>query len=382
MQKQWLLSAAAVLALMALPAAAEEKPKPATPAAPVLLAQAGGISGTAAAPAEEKPTPRFTYGGSADFFFSTNFNDPFTGTNLFRAFDVKDERGVHLGLIDLWAQYARDPIGFRVDINFGPTAKFVNAFEPSRSDVWDNIQQVLISGNLDKAGRTYVEFGKFVTPIGLEVIEPKDNWLYTRGMLFNLAIPFYHLGGRVFHYFNDADYVAFTGHRGWNAVGDPGHGPGFILTGSKAISPKLTLTGNLSLGDEPGLSGNDFRTLFDFIALYNPGGRWEYALNLDTAGQDGANWHGLSAMARYSINSRQAVTLRGEVLRDNGGLVTGSSQTLGSVTLGYGYTFNKYAQARLEYRHDFSNRGVYPKDRVGRFGTGQDTLVIAAILSY
>lgn len=387
MRKHWLLSAATVLALLAMPARAEETAKPpaapentaTAPAAPVRMAQAAPAAPAAEAPA---PAPKFTYGGSADFYFSTNFNDPFTGTNVFRAFDPKDEDGINLGLIDLWAQYARDPIGFRLDIDFGPTTKLVTAADPTRSDVWDNIQQAIISANLDKSGKTYIELGKFVTPIGAEVIEPKDNWLTTRGFLFNLAQPFYHLGGKLTHYFNDTDYVTLTGHRGWNAVGNPGHGPGFILTGSKVLNPKLTLTGSLALGDEPGPNGNDFRTLFDLVALYNPGGKFQYSFNLDTAGQDGANWHGISTMARYNVNAKQYATIRGEVLRDNGGLLSGSNQTLASLTLGYAYLFNKYAQARLEYRHDFSNRSVYPEDRVNRFGDGQDTLLVSTIFSY
>ena len=40
------------------------------------------------------------------------------------------------------------------------------------------------------------DVGKFVTPIGAEVIESQDNWNYTRSILFGYAIPFYHVGVR------------------------------------------------------------------------------------------------------------------------------------------------------------------------------------------
>ena len=39
-----------------------------------------------------------------------------------------------------------------------------------------------------------LDVGKFVTPIGAEVIESQDNWNYTRSILFGYAIPFYHVG--------------------------------------------------------------------------------------------------------------------------------------------------------------------------------------------
>lgn len=115
MRKHWLLSAATVLALFAMPARAEETAKPpaapekaaaapAAPAAPVLMAQ-GTPAPAAAAPAETPPpAPNFTYGGSADFYYYTNFNEPVTNTNLFRAFDLKHEAGINLGLLHLWAQ--------------------------------------------------------------------------------------------------------------------------------------------------------------------------------------------------------------------------------------------------------------------------------------
>jgi hypothetical protein len=442
MQRHWLTSALAALALTAAPVLADEQAPPGnTPPAPETpVAQSGsGQQAAPAAPAPEKPgeqeapaapappaeakpapagtrvaqtppaqptptggaqtgqpgeksekkpepppPPRFTYGGSADFYFETNFNEPHTGKNVYRAFDIKDEHGPHLGLIDLWAQYARNPVGGRIDVDFGPTARLVNAFEPSHSDVWEHIQQVYVSANLDgKKGRTYVDLGKWVTPAGFEVIEPRDNWLYSRGLLFNLAIPFYHLGGRLYHYFNDTDYVMVAGHRGWNAVGDPGHSPGFILAGSKALNSKMTFTGNFLGGDEPGPTGsNDFRSLGDLILAYNPTAKTSYALNLDAAGQSGANWFGLGAHAKFSFTPKQYVAFRAEVMRDNGGLISGSTQTLASLSLGYTYLFNKYAQARLEARHDFGTKSTFPDEAAGSFSANQTTVLVSAILGY
>ena len=35
-----------------------------------------------------------------------------------------------------------------------------------------------------------IDAGKFVTPMGAEVIESDANWNYSRSLLFNYAIPF------------------------------------------------------------------------------------------------------------------------------------------------------------------------------------------------
>ena len=45
---------------------------------------------------------------------------------------------------------------------------------------------------------------------GAEVIENKDNLNYSRGLLFALAIPYYHMGARVGYAFSDK--VSLTGY--------------------------------------------------------------------------------------------------------------------------------------------------------------------------
>ncbi len=352
MSNKWLLAAAAVMAL---------------------------CGGTARA--DDPPAPKFTWGGSADFYFSTNLNDPWTRVNTGRAFDYKDD-SVSLGLIDLWAQYARDPFGFRIDVDFGPTARVVNSFDPERDDLWEHLQQIYVSANLNKKGTTYVDLGKWVTTAGAEVIEPKDNWLYSRGLLFNLAIPFYHLGGRVYHYFNSTDYVMGAVHRGWNAVGDPGHDIGFALAGGKAINKELSVIAQYYGGEEgttlKAHEGPGYRHLIDLIALYNPGGKLSYTANLDVVIQESSDLWGLSAQAKYTISPKQYLALRGEFLLDGGFL----GSDVYSMTLGYAYTFNKYFQTRAEFRYDWASEKVFGDSPAPRFTDNQPTFLISAIVSY
>jgi len=333
---------------------------------------------------EKKPAPappKFTFGGSTDFYFETNFNEPFNGLNQLRAFDIKDEHGVHLGLIDLWAQYARDPIGGRLDVDFGPTAFLVNAFEPGGRDFFANIQQVYLSANLDgKKGRTYVDVGKWVTTAGFEVIEPKDNWLYTRGLLFNLAIPFYHLGIRGYHYFNDADYVMLGAERGWNAVADPNHDPGFVIAGSKKLSKEWTFIGNYYGGEEGATlkTGKEYRSLLDLIFTYSPSGRWSYAFNPDVDVQGGSSLYGLAGYAKYQLDKKSYLAARGEFLIDDGFLGT----DVYSATIGYTRVINKYFQTKADLRYDWAQHDVFADEHRGTFKANQPTFVISAILNY
>ncbi len=367
------------------PAPQAETAAPQAAAQGVQLAQGGTAPGGTAPGATEKTepapaAPKFTYGGSVDFYWMNNFNNPFGNRNLFRAFDVVDQDGINLGLIDVWAQYARDPIGARVDLNFGPTSRLFNAAEPSNSDGWDIVQQAFVSANLTKSGKTYIDLGKWVSTAGIEVAEPKDNWLYSRSFQYNLVQPFFHLGGRVWHYFNDTDYVVGGVHRGYNAVSSPNHDPGFFITGSKMLSPKLTVTGSYYGGEEAPVAtvGKSYRSLVDVILAYSPGGRLAYNLNLDAAIQDDANVFSFSLQGKYALNARQYLASRVEYNVDDGFIGT----DIGSFTLGFTHMFNKYAQARAEFRYDWADGDVFQADRVNRFTSNQPTFLISTIFNY
>ena len=60
-------------------------------------------------------------------------------------------------------------------------------------EIYKHIQQAYVSL---LTGKVQWDAGKFVTPMGAEVIESQDNWNYTRSILFGYAIPFYHVGVR------------------------------------------------------------------------------------------------------------------------------------------------------------------------------------------
>ncbi len=149
-----------------------------------------------------------------------------------RTFDVQ-HNAFSLSLAEVAFQKtatAESEGGFRVDLDFGKTADLVGAFEPEGSDgkeIYKHIQQAYVS--YFATPKLTLDFGKYVTPIGAEVIESKDNWNYTRSVLFGYAIPFYHTGLRATITANDK--VSFGAYltNGWNNSsviyqGEPGFG--------------------------------------------------------------------------------------------------------------------------------------------------------------
>jgi hypothetical protein len=374
-------SAAAALLLVVLPARADEANRPPLPLE------------VAPEPQRKPSSEPLTFGGSADFYFTSNLNNPANGLNDLRTFDIRHQGGPHLGLIDLWAERQRKPIGMRIDLNWGPTARIQNDEEPDPTAFWRHVQQLFVSANVANKGRTYVDFGKWVAPAGAESVEPRDNILYSQGLLFSLGTPYYYLGMRGFHYFNDSDYLMVHVNRGWNAVSAPGHAPGFGITGSKALSERTSFTMSYIGGEEPNGGGQaNWRHLFDIIAQRQGGSRWSYLGNatyaLQTgvpngAGRSGAAWYGVAATAKYSFRPNQYGAARLEWFRDDAGFASGQSGDLYSLTLNYTRLVGKHLQMRAEFRQDLAGGNPrFSGSRRGLFHGDQQTFTIATILSY
>src|SRR5207253_11230538 len=124
-------------------------------------------------------------------------------------------------------------LGFRVDLDFGPVTETVHAAEPGGLEFLKNIEQAYGSYLFGK--KLQVDVGKFVTPAGAEVIEAKDNWNYSRSLLFALAIPYYHFGTRVTYTANDKWSLAGIVVNGWNNVADNNQGK--TVGGQAVIKP-------------------------------------------------------------------------------------------------------------------------------------------------
>ncbi len=138
------------------------------------------------------PEPKVVVGGYVDVYYGYNFNevDP-----ALRSFDVLHNT---FSLSAAEVNFTKVPtadsrVGFRTDLFFGKAADLTAAFEPEEDgkEIYKHIQQAYVSL---LTGKVQWDAGKFVTPIGAEVIESQDNWNYTRSILFGYAIPFYHLG--------------------------------------------------------------------------------------------------------------------------------------------------------------------------------------------
>jgi hypothetical protein len=343
--------------------------------------------------------------GFVDVYYSLNFEHPAStgavpgtppptfnpaGNQGLRAFDVQADQ-FQLSLAELVIQKTASPVGFRVDLDFGPTADIVASFEPGGSETFKNVQQAYVTYVAPLGKGLTIDFGKFVTHFGNEVIESKDNWNYSRGLLFTWAIPFYHAGVRVSYPVADTVTLTLLGVNGWNNVTDNNAsksvGAQLIVT---AI-PKVTFVQNTMWGNEV---GGFRRDLYDTIVTITPTDKLSLAVNADygrdagpgTTGGSQSSWYGVAGYGRYAFTDKTALALRGEWFRDPDGYMTGltilgpltsGAQTMGEMTVTGEWKIAKALLTRLEYRRDWSNQTPFINGTPPSHA--QDTLTLGAV---
>jgi hypothetical protein len=276
--------------------------------------------------------------------------------------------------------------GFRADFGAGDTADLVNLFEPGGTNYLKYVQQAYVSYLVPAGKGLTVDFGKFVTPAGAEVIESKDNFNYSRGLLFALAIPYYHMGAR-FGY-AASDKVSFTGYvvNGWNNVKD--NNDAKTLIGSVTVKPtgKLTLIGNYIVGKEQAENADGgTRNLVDVVASYAASDKLSVLGNFDYGHDkvtgDGVDWSGVAVGVKYQATPTWAFAPRYELFTDSDGFATGLDQTVQEITLTGEYKAPAGLLARIEFRTDFSDEEYFTKDD-GDFTKTQPTLTVSLVYAF
>ena len=356
-----------------------------------------------------------TVTGLVDGYYQYNFNNPSTATTLisntpgnyaaFRFFDPRDNQ-LSLNLMEFGLVKTPDAdnrMGYKIIFGYGDAMQAINLSGGDPAYL-QYMKEVYGSVLLPVGKGLQVDFGKFVTPMGSEVIESNANWNYSRSLLFNYAIPLYHFGARAQYTFNPK--VALTGFvvNGWNDVihdnstGYNNSGKTGGLSLAYTATKKLTLTQTWLGG--PGatqLDGNNWRNVFDTVIAYNATPKLSLMANGDYGTVAGCNqynsaclqynksknWWGGAAYAKYQFNPKYAAAVRYEYYNDPNGYTTGVVDQNGvgphiqEVTATFERKIATHIISRLEYRHDSTNQDFVPKGKPGTPPVGyQNTLQV------
>jgi len=327
--------------------------------------------------AADAAAPSIDVTGFVDTYYTYNFNDPQNKLNGLHVYNP-DHNALSLALAEL--AFEKKPTtdsraGFRVDFNFGPAAELTNIFDPSK-DATPSLG-LLEQGYVSflAGDKIQVDFGKFVTPIGNELVESKDNWNYTRSIQFGWAIPFYHAGARATFTASDKFTLAAYLVNGWNNVVDNNNDKTFIAQAILKPSSKFTLIGNAIVGKEV----EDTRTLIDGVVILNLSDKLALASEVDFGTEGDASWSAFSAYAKLTAGSL-AFTLRGEMMNDEDGWATiGTNVSSGTLTtefkLGGGVI------TKLDLRTDMADDPIFMKDN-GSLTDSQTSVTLGLVYAF
>ncbi len=357
--------------------------------------------------------------------YTFNFNQPSNrspndATNVNRIFD-KDHNSFKFDvgeLVILRETPKPGDVGFRTDLTYGfslpevtqSTADTVTGPVADGQSHQFDVQQGYVSYNAPIGTGLQIDFGKFITHIGAEVIEGYDGWNYnfSRSFLFGLAIPFTHTGLRAGYTINDMVSVMGMVANGWDNTVD--NNDGKTIGAQVAITPtdNISLLLNWASGQEAiggqgffasGLSTNSNNTtsVFDVVLDVALTSNTLAQLNFDygqqangaASGSD-AEWWGIAGIIRHDYNKWFSINLRGEFFNDEDGtrassattLATGQGQELWEVTVTPEVRINQNMVVRMEYRHDESNRKAFFDRGAGDTQKTQDTIALNGLFYF
>jgi len=366
------------------------------------------------APADEAPKINLagllgpvTLSGFGDAYYGYDPNHPYNNQAGLRSFE-SPTNGFNFNLAELILDKAPDAmsaegrLGYHVSAGYGYAAKLINGSD--NTGFGDGSNFFLKEAYLDYIapvgkGLT-ITVGKFVTPMGAEVIESNANWNYSRGLLFNYAIPLFHFGANAKYAFNSK--WALTGYlvNGWNNtiinhIGVVGGSSGLTYGASLAFTPnaKWSATENYFAG--PVLGGyaettraslNDWKQISDTVIAYTPNTKWAFQINGDygfgpryypecddavvkpevffscgTPSQ-ASTWWGVAGYAKYTLSPKTNFAVRYEYYDDPQGytgLVSGDPGWAQEVTGTYSYNLTSALLIRGEYRYDFASVPIF-----------------------
>jgi hypothetical protein len=357
--------------------AVPEAPAPTPPAPPPVMAPPPAVP-PPPAPMAAGPAPKLTWGGLVDTYYLFNFMRNGANTLLppgttapmgvilpNRVFD-NTSNNFDLALAKLSLNASMDPVSFQLDFGYGSDATVINGGSPGSGPSF-LVEQAY--GTIALPGNLTLDFGKFVTTAGAEVIEANKNWLYSRSFLFGI-IPFVHTGVRANLKVNDqltlqASLVNSYG----SALSDPDNnawktiGLSASITASPMVSAVITsYIGKEATQGAMSSTPGDLRVLIDAVGNFTVNDKFGLNLNIDyvKAYDDVAADYmiGAALMGRYVINDNLYLSARGEFLSTHVDAVSHTT-TVEAGTLMAGIPVGKNFELRPEVRADFSGDPVY-----------------------
>ncbi len=318
------------------------------------------------------------FSGFIEGYYGYNFNKPSNSLTFPRQFDFRDNMG-RVNNATLNGEFGFKGIKLKTTFWVGDNADtFYDA--DTASEPWArNFRQVYLSYSTNGDIPLTIDFGKFDTWIGYEVVDSVDNINSSRGVVYTLGIPAYHSGIRGTAKLNDKLEIGVAAVQGWNESANGDKENSFGVWFKTSLDEKTTAALSYYTGKE----GNDTNTnalgTFGGIGFANAGVTKLHLINFngsrtmsekmsmgwDTVyasavrGTNAGKWSGGALFASMKMDEKRSIAGRFELFDDSNGLRTGTVAKIGSVTGTYNYKLNQSLRLRAEVRREWSDKAIF-----------------------
>jgi hypothetical protein len=328
--------------------------------------------------------------GFVDGYYAWNDNAPRSHENFVPGTGTTAERANEFDLNLAEVDFVRDPkpVGFHLSLVAGNGTDVVHAGEPQGTgvgrDVYRSIYQASLSCNVAVGRGLLIEGGIYPSHIGFEGFYSKDNWNYTRGWLGEFS-PYYQTGVKASYAWSDRWSGQLHILNGWQIIGENNDAKS-VGTQLAYSSDKFSASLNTFLGPELANDNKHLRSFGDLVTTWKSTPKISIGASLDRGRQalpddNAANWLGVGAWARYTIDSRHATALRVERFRDPDNGISGASQKLTGVTLTYEVRPVENLILKVEARRDHSTAPVFGKGS-GGMSADESLFVFGAVATF
>ena len=338
---------------------------------------------------------RFTFAGAVEAFYQWNFNQPSDGVTAFRGFDNRHNTfTISNAVLDARWDFKR--VVGRLALQIGHTPSTYYQAEPgfgggagtnaTGAELWKYLQQANVGYSIDVARGVLIDAGLFLSPIGPEAIQVKDNWNWSRSNLF-FGLPYYHTGVRVSVPLTDRWAVTVAGFNGWNSVVDDNDGKSVMVQATWTLEGKVAASVLYFGGVERprgAPEGQPWRHLVDAHLTWVTGPRLSLLLHLDAGAEPNAlglsGWLAAALSGRVTLLPWLFACVRADVFAEQvpagAAAIFWQAPWMASQTLTLEARPHPQVSARLEFRHDEAGAAVF-STRGGPFtAPRQNTLML------
>ncbi len=277
---------------------------------------------------EESKEKKFSFSGSVDGYFRTNFNGlnkevidvdnliSFGPTAPGTAF--ANDPGFALGMVNLIASYEGEKVGFVADLVFGPRGEVAVFFSEPSTNI---VNQLYVFWNVSE--KVTLTFGNWNTFLGYEVISPVANFNYSTSYMFSWG-PFSHAGikadfdlgndwSAMLAVMNPTDFTEFNPFAEYSFGAQLGYSGQFLnLIYGKQGPSEVISGGDFTDTDIKGLFQIDFTGGFDVTDSFFLG------INATYQDADGLGFYGAALYPQLATSDTFTIGLRAEYFKERG----------------------------------------------------------------